>query len=418
MMLFDRRHYLNRLIDGKDNGLVKIITGIRRCGKSFLLFELFRNHLLSQGVKEDHIITMTLDDWSNREYRDPDTLLNYIYSQIGSNSGKYFILLDEVQLLDNFVEVLLSLMHHRQCDIYVTGSNSRFLSSDVVTEFRGRGDEVRLHPLTFAEYYSEIKGQLRDAWRDYSRYGGLPQVALMSNDASRESFLLNLFETTYLRDIVERNHLKGEEGVMEVARILASSIGSSANPNRIANTFKSVAHIQLSDKTISKYISYLNDAFVINEAMRYDVKGRKYIGTETKYFYEDMGIRNAALNFRQEEHAHIMENIIYNELLARGYRVDIGAVESWVTDKHGKRKRVNLEIDFVLNQSGERIYIQSAYSLPTLEKQQQEQRPLVSISDSFRKIIVTADDVKPWANEQGIKFVNVWDFLLDTSLIK
>ena len=417
-MLFDRRYYLNRLIDGKDNGLVKIITGIRRCGKSFLLFELFRNHLLSQGVKEDHIITMTLDDWSNREYRDPDTLLNYICSQIGSNSGKYFILLDEVQLLDNFVEVLLSLMHHRQCDIYVTGSNSRFLSSDVVTEFRGRGDEVRLHPLTFAEYYSEIKGQLRDAWRDYSRYGGLPQVALMSNDASRESFLLNLFETTYLRDIVERNHLKGEEGVMEVARILASSIGSSANPNRIANTFKSVAHIQLSDKTISKYISYLNDAFVINEAMRYDVKGRKYIGTETKYFYEDMGIRNAALNFRQEEHAHIMENIIYNELLARGYRVDIGAVESWVTDKHGKRKRVNLEIDFVLNQSGERIYIQSAYSLPTLEKQQQEQRPLVSISDSFRKIIVTADDVKPWANEQGIKFVNVWDFLLDTSLIK
>lgn len=417
-MVFERRNYLDRLIAGKGNGLVKIITGIRRCGKSFLLFELFRNHLLSQGVNEDHIITMALDDWSNRIYRNPDILLDYISSQIEGNRGKYYILLDEVQLLDHFVEVLLSLMHNNQCDIYVTGSNSRFLSSDVVTEFRGRGDEVRLHPLTFAEYFNGMKGQLRDAWRDYSRYGGLPQVALMENDASKESFLSNLFETTYLRDIVERNNLKGEDGVMEVTRILASSIGSSVNPNRIANTFKSVAHIQLSDKTISKYISCLCDAFIINEAMRYDVKGRKYIGTETKYFYEDLGIRNAALNFRQEEPAHIMENIIYNELVARGYRVDVGAVESWITDKDGKRKRVSLEIDFVLNQSGERIYIQSAYSLPTIEKQQQEQRSMVTINDNFRKIIVTADDVKPWTNEQGIKFVNVWDFLLDASLIK
>lgn len=417
-MVFERSNYLNRLIAGQDNGLVKIVTGIRRCGKSFLLFELFRNHLLSHGIEEDHIITIALDDWSNRKYRNPDTLLDYIFSQIDKNDGKYYILLDEVQLLDHFVEVLLSLMHNRQCDIYVTGSNSRFLSSDVVTEFRGRGDEVRMHPLTFAEYFIKAKGQLRDAWRDYSRYGGLPQVALMDNDKAKESFLLNLFETTYLRDIVERNNLKGEEGMLEVTHIMASSIGSPANPNRIANTFKSVAHIQLSDKTINKYISFLCDAFIINKAMRYDVKGRKYIGTETKYYYEDLGLRNAALNFRQEEPTHIMENIIYNELVARGYRVDIGAVESWITDKDGKRKRVNLEIDFVLNQSGERVYIQSAYSLPTIEKQQQEQRPLVNVNDSFRKIIITADDVKPWINEQGIKFINVWDFLLDDTLIK
>lgn len=417
MMIFERKPYLNRLISGKDNGLVKIVTGIRRCGKSYLLFNLFYNHLLEQGVKEDNIISMAFDDWANRPYCNPDTLLYYINSRIHDRKEKYYILFDEVQLLDHFVEVLLTLMHKQNCDIYVTGSNSRFLSSDVVTEFRGRGDEIRLHPLTFSEYYNKLQGELRVAWRDYSRFGGLPQVALLDDESSKENYLTNLHESTYLRDVVERHHLRDEEGIREVVQILASSIGSPTNPRRISNTFKSVGNIQLSDKTISNYISFLKDAFIINESLRYDVKGRKYIGTETKYYFADLGLRNAVLNFRQQEPAHMMENIIYNELIARGYRVDVGAVEIWITDKNGKRKRVRLEIDFVINRNDERIYIQSAYSLPTVEKQQQEQRSLTNVDDSFRKVILTADDVKPWTNEQGIRFINVWDFLLDDTLL-
>lgn len=417
IMIFERKLYLNRLISGKDNGLVKIVTGIRRCGKSYLLFNLFYNHLLEQGVKEDNIISMAFDDWSNRPYCDPDSLLNYINSRIHDRKEKYYILFDEVQLLDHFVEVLLTLMHKQNCDIYVTGSNSRFLSSDVVTEFRGRGDEIRLHPLTFSEYYNKFQGELRVAWRNYSRFGGLPQVALLDDETSKENYLTNLHESTYLRDVVERHHLRDEEGIREVVQILASSIGSPTNPRRISNTFKSVGKIQLSDKTINNYITFLKEAFIINESLRYDVKGRKYIGTETKYYFADMGLRNAVLNFRQQEPTHMMENIIYNELIARGYRVDVGAVEIWITDKNGKRKRARLEIDFVINRNAERIYIQSAYSLPTVEKQQQEQRSLTNVDDSFRKVILTADDVMPWTNEQGIRFINVWDFLLDDTLL-
>ena len=416
-MEFQRDKYLKRIIDGKENSLVKIVTGMRRCGKSYLLFNLFKRHLIDSGVPDSNIIAMALDDWNSQDYRDPRLLMQYIDQRMREINGLCYILIDEVQLLDRFVEVLLSLMHNERCDVYVTGSNSRFLSSDVATEFRGRGDEIRLSPLSFSEYYEAFGGDKSERMRLYSIYGGLPQVALIDDIPKKKSFLKNLFQSTYLRDIIERNSVRNDEGLEELVRILASAIGSPTNPLKISDTFKSVSHQSINRQTISNYISYLLDAYMISEAMRYDVKGRKYIGTNSKYYFSDIGIRNAIINFRQQEPTHIMENVIYNELKGRGYSVDVGNVEIWQTNVAGQRIRSNLEIDFVVNNDDERIYVQSAYSMPTREKVAQEQNSLLKIKDGFRKVIITNDNVSPWTTDEGIRVINYWDFLLDENLL-
>lgn len=412
-MIIERNYYLNRLIEGQGNGLVKIVTGGRRCGKSFLLFNLFHNHLLESGVPEDHIIGLSLDDRRSSPLRDPDKLLDYIDSKIKSDGKTHYVILDEVQLVKDFVEVLLSLMHNPQLEIYVSGSNSKFLSKDVVTEFRGRGDEIRVWPLSFSEYYAAVGGDKIAAWNDYYTYGGLPQVLQLPNEQKKMEYLANLFELTYLRDVIERNHLRNSVGLKQLVRILASAIGAPTNPRRISNTFKSLEAISIKASTISEYISYLQDTFLIEEAMRFDVKGRKYIGTETKYYFADMGLRAAILNFRQQEENHIMENIIYNELRHRGYLVDVGQVELWERDVNGKTQRRKLEVDFVVNRGSERIYIQSAFRMPTTEKESQEQRPLLNIDDSFRKVIIVGDDIKSKVNEHGIRTIGLLNFLLD-----
>ena len=393
--------------------MVKIVTGIRRSGKSFLLMTLFHRHLIEQGVQENHIIEISLDNRKNKRLRDPDMLLDYIDSRVQTDGRIHYVILDEVQLVDDFVEVLLSLMQDKRLDVYVSGSNSRFLSKDVVTEFRGRGDEIHLYPLSFSEYYAAAGGDKRDAWKNYYTYGGLPQVLLTEDEEKKANYLTDLYELTYLKDIVERNHLRNVEGLRTLIRILASSIGSPTNPKRIANTFQSAEDIRIKDSTIRDYIDYLQDAFLIEEALRYDVKGRKYIGTETKYYFADMGIRAAILNLRQQEETHIMENIIYNELRMRGYRVDVGMVETWTTNAENKTMRLPLEIDFVVNKGAERIYIQSAYRMPSEEKEKQEKRSLLSTNDNFRKIIITYDDIKQKTDEQGIVTISLLDFLLN-----
>ena len=416
-MEFQRDKYLQKLIHGKENNLVKIVTGIRRCGKSYLLFNLFMRHLLESGVPDTNIVSLTLDDWDSQEYRDPNRFMQHVSKRLKETEGRCYILIDEVQLLDRFVEVLLSMMHNDRCDVYLTGSNSRFLSSDVVTEFRGRGDEIRLSPLSFSEYYAAFGGDKDTSMRLYSIYGGLPQVALIDDISKKKTFLKNLFQSTYLRDVIERNKVHYDEGFEELVKILASAIGSPTNPKKIADTFKSVSHQSITDKTISVYISHLLDAYIIQEAMRYDVKGRKYIGSNSKYYFSDMGIRNAIINFRQQEPTHIMENVIYNELVSRGYSVDVGNVETWYTNAQGKSARAYLEIDFVVNNNDELIYVQSAYSMPTREKVAQEQKSLLSIKDGFRKVIITADNVAPWTTDEGIRIINYWDFLLDEKLL-
>lgn len=413
-MLIERRKYLDKLIASEGNGLVKIITGGRRCGKSFLLFTIFHQYLIERGVSEDHIIELSLDDWSSRRYRNPDILLDYIVSHVQKDGLRHYIILDEIQLVDEFVEVLLSLMHHSQLDIYVSGSNSRFLSKDVVTEFRGRGDEIRVWPLSFSEYISASPLSVRDAWKEYYTYGGLPQIMQMNTDEKKIDYLRNLYELTYLKDIIDRHHLRNEKGMRQILQVLASSIGSSTNPRRLSNTFQSVEDVSIKESTIKEYIGHIQDAFMIEESLRFDVKGRKYIGTETKYYFSDMGLRAVALNFRQQEENHIMENIIYNELRMRGYLVDVGMVETWKRDENGKNKQVNLEVDFVVNKGSERIYIQSAYRMPTGEKESQEHRPLLHINDNFKKIIIVGDDIKPKTDEQGIKTIGLFDFLLDS----
>ena len=407
-MEFQRDKYLQKLIHGKENNLVKVVTGIRRCGKSYLLFNLFKRHLLESGVTEANIISLTLDDWDSQEYRDPNRFMQHVSKRLKETEGRCFILIDEVQLLDRFVEVLLSLMHNDRCDVYVTGSNSRFLSSDVVTEFRGRGDEIRLSPLSFSEYYAAFGGDKDMSMRLYSIYGGLPQVALIDDISKKKRF-----SRTYSNPPICTMWLSGTK----LVKILASAIGSPANPKKIADTFKSVSHQSITDKTISVYISHLLDAYIIREAMRYDVKGRKYIGSNSKYYFSDIGLRNAIINFRQQEPAHIMENVIYNELVGRGYSVDVGNVETWYTNAQGKSARAYLEIDFVVNNDDERIYVQSAYSMPSREKVAQEQKSLLSIRDGFRKVIITADNVAPWTTDEGIRIINYWDFLLDEKLL-
>ena len=401
------------LASGRGNGLVKIVTGGRRCGKSFLLFNLFHNFLKHQGVKDDHIIELSLDDLRNSALRDPMKLLDYVDHHTSKDGSVYYIILDEVQEVDRFVELLLSLMHQPNLEIYVSGSNSKFLSSDVVTEFRGRGQDIRVWPLTFKEYFEACGMSLSQAWLDYYTFGGLPQVLQLHSDREKRDYLHEIFELTYLKDIVEHNHLRNTEGLLRLVQVLASGIGSSVNASRIGNTFRSKGEKSMGVSTIGTYIGYLQDAFMIVEAMRFDVKGRKYIGTESKYYFNDLGLRNAILNFRQQEITHIMENIVYNELRSRGYRVDVGAMERWTTGENGESKRQRLEIDFVVNNGADRLYIQSAYHMPSLEKEEQERRPLLGIGDNFRKMIVVGDPIKTSIDDNGIVTMSIFDFLLN-----
>ena len=405
------------LISGEGNNLVKIVTGVRRCGKSFLLFKLFRNYLTEKGVDEQHIIELSLDDLRNKKLRNPETLLEYIDSHLLNDKKTTYIILDEVQLVQDFVEVLLSLLHTPFVDVYVSGSNSKFLSKDVVTEFRGRGDEIRVFPLSFSEFYSAVGGDKSEVWKEYYTYGGLPQILEFDSEKKKSDYLKNLYELTYMKDVQERNHLRNADGLFKVVQMLASCICSPTNPKRISDTFKTVEKKAVTDKTILNYIECLKDAFLIEEALRYDVKGRKYIGTETKYYFEDIGLRNAILNFRQQEEPHIMENIIYNELKYRGFNVDVGFVETWENKSSGKSFRHGLEVDFVVNKGAERIYIQSAFKLPTDEKKEQEERPLLNINDSFKKIIITGENIKRKTDEKGILTIGLLDFLLDEKCI-
>ena len=417
-MVFDRKLYLQRLIDSRGNGMVKLVTGVRRCGKSFLLFTLFRNWLLNNGVDAKHIITISFDDRKNKKYRNPDTLLDYIDSIIIEDTQTSYIILDEIQLVDDFVEVMLSLMHKPNVEVYVSGSNSRFLSSDVVTEFRGRGWEIRVRPLSFAEYYDGVGGDKFDALRSYYAFGGLPQVVLMNTREKKQAFLKEMLETTYIRDVIQRNNIRNEEGLRQILQVLSSSIGSSTNTTRIVNTFNSEEHLVIKSETINKYLEYLQDAFLIEPALRYNIKGRKYIGTQTKYYFEDVGIRNAVLNFRQSDDAsHLMENVIYNELRNRGYSVDVGLVDTYERNAEGKTERKNLEIDFVINRGDQRIYIQSAYSMPSQEKIQQEKRPLLNVPDNFQKIIITDGYNMTHYSADGILEIGLFDFLLDPDIL-
>ena len=415
-MLFERKYYLSQLQNADGNGMIKIITGMRRCGKSVLLFNIFRKSLLERGIHEDHIIKVNLEDRRNKKLRNPDALLEHI-DKLMTDTEKYYILLDEVQLVSEFEDVLNSYLDVPNAEVYVTGSNAKFLSRDIITEFRGRGWEVRIHPLSFAEYYEVIGGEKAEALDQYYKYGGLPAVAGMKRAKDKQNYLREIFETVYLRDVIDRNHLKNADGLRELVRILASTMGASTNMRRISNTFKTAAGIDLAPATIAKYIECLQDAFIISEALRYDVKGRKYIGTETKYYFEDLGIRNAVVDFRQFEPTHIMENVVYNDLCRNGFSVDVGLVESFKRDNNGKLTRRNLEIDFVVNRHDERLYIQSAYALPSKEKVDQEQAALLQVSDGFRKIIIAGDHYSTGYNENGILVIGLYDFLLEKANI-
>ena len=411
-MEIKRDVYLNRLIRREKNGLIKVITGVRRCGKSYMLFNLFHKHLLDKGVREDHIIEIALDDRSNKELRNPDKMLNHIKERI-VDKDTYYIILDEVQLIDEFEDVLNSLMHIRNADVYVTGSNSKFLSSDLVTEFRGRGDEIRIYPLSFREYCSVYQGSADEAWDDYFTYGGLPLILSRETAEEKAEYLTSLFQKVYLSDIVDRHNVRNREELDELVDILSSAVGSHTNPLKLANTFKTVKKKGISDKTLKNYLDYLTDAFLVSKAVRYDIKGRKYIGSPAKFYFEDVGLRNARLNFRQMEENHIMENIIYNELRIRGYHVDVGLVELYGKNSENKTTKKQLEVDFVVTRGSEKYYIQSAFAMNTPEKQEQEERPLNAIGDSFKKIIVVKDNIKVRRNDMGIVTVGIRNFLLD-----
>ena len=411
-MEIKRDTYLNKLISKKHNGLIKVITGIRRCGKSYLLFNLFREHLEEQGIHSDHIIDMAFDSFESKKYRDPEVLYSYLKSQI-ADKDMYYILLDEVQLLDDFESVLNGLARMRNVDLYVTGSNAKFLSKDIITEFRGRGDEIHMYPLTFSEFMSVYDGDKTDGWRDYVLYGGIPLVLSLKTPDQKSDFLKILFEETYISDIIGRNKIRNREELEELLNILSSAMGSLTNPSKLSLTFKSVKNKTISQATIKKYLGYLEDSFLIDSAIRYDVKGRKYIGTPSKYYFTDSGLRNARLNFRQVEENHTMENIIFNELKVRGYNVDIGVIVSNERDKNGKKLRRQLEIDFVCNKGSKRYYIQSAFAMPDEKKKRQEQRPLLMTGDGFKKIIITKNALAPLYNEEGILVMSVFDFLLN-----
>lgn len=411
-MEIKRDVYLNKLIRKENNGLIKVITGVRRCGKSYLLFNLFHNYLTEKGIDEDHIIEVALDDRSYKDLRDPDNMLKYVKDKI-KDKQTYFIILDEIQLLSEFEDVLNSFLHIRNADVYVTGSNSKFLSSDVITEFRGRGDEIRVYPLSFREYISVYDGTTDEAWDDYFNYGGLPLTLIYDTPEDKSDYLMSLFNKVYLSDIVDRHKIRNQDELDELVNILSSAIGSLTNPTKLAKTFKSVKNKVISDKTLKKYIDYLQDAFLISKAVRFDIKGKKYINSPAKYYFEDVGLRNARLNFRQTEENHIMENIIYNELRIRGYHVDVGVVEVFGKNQENKTIKKQFEVDFVATKGSEKYYIQSAFSISNIEKLQQEQNSLVYINDSFKKIVVVRDNIKVRRNDYGIVTMGICNFLLD-----
>jgi predicted AAA+ superfamily ATPase len=415
--MIKRDKYLNDLINRMHNGMIKVVTGIRRCGKSYLIFNIFKNYLIGQGVLESHIITVELDQRKDRKYRNPDTLLDFIEDSI-TDQEPYYILLDEVQMLEEFEEVLNSLLHITNVDIYVTGSNSKFLSKDVITEFRGRGDDIHIYPLTFKEFMQVYEGDVYHGWAEYTVYGGLPLTVTMKSEEQKIRYLEKLFEETYLKDIIERHHIEKQQELGDLVNVLASAIGSLTNVPKIEATFRSVIQSNISINTLRQYIEYLEDAFIINRADRYNVKGRKYIGSPVKYYFEDIGLRNARLRFRQIEETHIMENIIYNELRSRGYSVDVGVVEKRGIDKEGRSQRSQLEIDFVANLGSKRYYIQSAFSMQTEEKQLQEKASLMRVNDSFKKIIVVKDVVNVTRDEAGITTMSIYDFLLQENSLE
>lgn len=411
-MEIKRDHYLNKLILKKHNRLVKVITGIRRCGKSYLLFTLFKNHLLNEGVDPSHIIEMAFDSIETRKYRDPERCFDYLKNQVEDND-MYYILLDEVQLLDSFEDVLNGLLRLNNVDIYVTGSNAKFLSKDIITEFRGRGDELHINPLTFSEFMSVYNGSTPEGWRDYVLYGGLPPVVLLPTEEQKIDLLNALFQETYINDITSRHKIRHKEEFEELINILSSGIGSLTNVKKLENTFKSKKQVTISSNTLKSYLEYLEDAFIIESASRYDLKGRKYINAMQKYYFTDIGLRNARIKFRQIEETHTMENIIYNELRARGLQVDIGVYPVQERNKNGDRIRKEYEVDFVCNIGSKRYYLQSAYAMPDPEKIEQEQRSLLKIDDSFKKMIILKDTLRPWYTDKGILVIGLYDFLLN-----
>lgn len=414
-MIVNRYRYIEQLSRSKNNGLIKIITGLRRSGKSFLLKKLFHQHLLDEGVREDHILVIDMESRKNREFKNPDYLLDWVEKMM-IDYETYYIIIDEVQEVEDFVEVLSSLSVTEGADVYVTGSNSRFLSSDLVTEFRGRGDEIHVWPLSFKEFMTVYDGSKEDGWAEYRLYGGLPQLLTQVGDEKKADFLRRLYRTVYLRDIYERNNIELRPEFEELSKTVASSIGAPVNALNIANTFKSVSNVQsITDKTVSAYLEYMQDAFLIEKSERFDIKGRKYIGSLSKYYYQDVGLRNAILSFRQSEPTHIMENVIYNEMRIRGWLVDVGNVYHRVRNTEGKQQRVTLEVDFVCNKGSERIYIQSAWRMPDAEKMEQEKRSLRLVDDSFRKLLIVGEHTKQWSDENGIQIMSIYDFLLDWS---
>ena len=410
-MEIKREYYLNKLIEKETNGLIKIVTGIRRCGKSYLLNELFYNYLLSKGIKESHIIVVALDEVENEHLLDPKELSKYVKSKI-VDKEMYYILLDEIQLVDNFVALLNGFLRITNADTYVTGSNSKFLSSDIVTEFRGRGDEIRVYPLSFSEFSSVYEDNAK-AWKDYYTYGGLPLILKQSNDEGKMDYLTSQTNNVYLNDVIERNKVQNKEELASLVEVISSSIGSLTNPNKLYNTFKSMGNLSITDKTINNYLGYLEEAFLIEKSNRYDVKGKKYISTPLKYYFTDVGIRNSLLNFRQQEESHIMENIIYIELKRRGFSVNVGVVEVREKNDDNTKTSKQLEIDFIANKGNNKVYIQSVLNMPTEEKTTQEQRPLLNVNDSFKKIIIVKDDIKRKRDDNGIITMGVYDFLLD-----
>ena len=427
-MLYERRTYLDQLIRKRDNGRVKIVTGLRRSGKSYLLFTLYRKYLLDAGVETDQIIGLALDEIDNAQYRNPFELNREIRARMTEEGKRYYVFIDEIQFVREvpnpyvddpdekitFIDVVLGLMKCPNADIYVTGSNSKMLSSDILTQFRDRGDEIRVYPLSFAEVYENYTGDRRGAWRDYYTYGGMPLVWAMDRHEERSRYLRDLFSQTYLRDVLERHRIKNEREILEILlNVLASGVGSLTNPSRLSNTFESERHIRVAPDTIDAYIEYFIDAFLIQRAQRYDVKGRKYIKTPVKYYYSDPGLRNARLGFRQLEETHLMENVLYNDLIRRGFDVDVGVVEQNTKNSAGKSERRQLEVDFVVNRGSERSYIQSALSIADPDKRAQEIAPLIRIPDSFRKIVVVRDYIQPWTDENGIRYMGIEDFLLD-----
>lgn len=407
MKKIKRDIYLKKLIDRKESGLIKVITGMRRCGKSYLLDPIYKNYLLSTGIKEDHIIKIDLESNKNASLRHPKELIKYVEEKV-KDKKMYYLLLDEIQLVEDFEGVLNGFLHERNLDVYVTGSNSKFLSSDIITEFRGRGDEVRVYPLSYKEFVSAYKEEKSSAWKEYITYGGMPYILSLNTEEQKAKYLMSLFETTYFKDILERNNIARNDVLDDIVNILSSSVGSLTNPQKLHNTFVSKGINDVSLNTISSYLNYLIDAFLIEKVSRYDVKGKKYISTPRKYYFSDIGLRNARINFRQQEENHLMENIIYNELLVRGYNVDVGVVE--IRDK-GARKQ--LEVDFVCNQISKRYYIQVTINLETREKTLQEERPLLNIGDEFKKIIVVKDDIIPWHTEEGVLVIGIEEFLLN-----